>query len=275
MHIGLVVHSHREQAWDFARRTASLLMERGAEVSAEPLLAQRIGLPAFDETHRPEVLMSLGGDGTFLRCVQFALAYDVPLMGVNIGRLGFLADTQPDALEEAIDCLLAGKYTLETRPLMEVVSGDTTALALNDVVISRGGYARLISVTTLVDGEEAGRFVADGVILASPTGSTGYSLSAGGPIVAPGVDCMVITPVCAHSLQHRPTVVCGQAQIRFILGSDAEQTASVEVDGQSVASLTAGMEVTVARSPKQIQLIRTGKHPFFSTVREKLIQWTR
>ena len=141
--------------------------------------------------------------------------------------------------------------------------------------MSRGGYARLITVTALVDDELAGHYIADGLVVATPTGSTGYSLSAGGPIISPKVDCMVLTPICAHSLQHRPTVVQGSAQIRLLLGSDAPQSACLQVDGQTYAQLDDGAVVEISRADRTLQLIRTSDQPFFNLVREKLTEWTR
>ena len=146
---------------------------------------------------------------------------------------------------------------------------------MNDVVISRGGSARLITINAWVDGELSGRYVADGLVVATPTGSTGYSLSAGGPIVSPKVDCMVITPICAHTLQHRPTVVHGGAEIALELRPEDAQTALLQVDGQSCAELYHGMRAEVHMDTKSIRLIRLRPQNFFQLVRDKLTEWTR
>jgi len=277
MRIGLVVHTHRDDARAFAGRTAAYLKKSGVTVLAEDGLEEKInGVTAFSRAQEPpEVVVSLGGDGTLLRGVQYAIQWRVPLLGINMGRVGFLSEIEPEAMREALDALISGDYTLEERSLLQVASGGERWLALNDVVVSRGGYARLISVTTTVDDETAGRYHADGVIIATPTGSTGYSLSAGGPVISPRVDCMVITPVCAHSLQHRPVIVDGSAMIRLMLGSDAEQTASLQVDGQSRSRLTAGGTVTVCKAQETIRLIRLKPGRFFQLVRDKLTEWTR
>ena len=134
---------------------------------------------------------------------------------MNLGRVGFLAEGEADALPKLLDKVIRGDYETERRAVLSVQMNGQSWYAINDVVMSRGGYARLITVTALVDGELAGHYIADGLVVATPTGSTGYSLSAGGPIISPKVDCMVLTPICAHSLQHRPTVVQGSAQIRL------------------------------------------------------------
>ena len=216
-----------------------------------------------------------GGDGTLLRGAQYALSWDAALLGVNLGRVGFLAEGEADALPKLLDKVIRGDYETERRAVLSVQMNGQSWYAINDVVMSRGGYARLITVTALVDGELAGHYIADGLVVATPTGSTGYSLSAGGPIISPKVDCMVLTPICAHSLQHRPTVVQGSAQIRLLLGSDAPQSACLQVDGQTYAQLDDGAVVEISRADRTLQLIRTSDQPFFNLVREKLTEWTR
>ena len=145
--------------------------------------------------------------------------------------------------------------------------------ALNDAVITRGGYARLIRVDACVDSREYGVFTADGIIVATPTGSTGYSLSAGGPIVEPGMNCMIITPVCPHSMQHCPCVVSGTADIRLLLSPEREQTAELQIDGQNMAGLSAGDEIHVTGAQKKIRLIRLHPYDFFGLTRRKLSEW--
>ena len=277
MRIGLVVHGHLGDAQEYAHRAASLLQSLGAVVLAEDGVAAWLpGTTPFSAApEAPDALVSLGGDGTILRGVQYALKWNVPLLGVNLGRKGFLAEVEPQGIEEALKRLIDRDYALEERPLLSVSFGGGEWLALNDVVVSRGGYARLIGVTTLVDGELAGRYLADGVIVATPTGSTGYSLSAGGPIIAPGVDGMVVTPICAHSLQHRPCVVGGSAVIRLELDDDEEQTASLQVDGQSRTEMTAGMAVEIRRSREKVRFIRMQPEQFFGVVRGKLAEWSQ
>ena len=273
--IGLVVNCSRKNALECAALATVYLKDMGASVTAEEDAAGFLRVPPFEGAETPEAVLSLGGDGTLLRGAQKALAWNVPLMGVNLGHVGFLTEAEPERLQDILDCLLRGDYVLEERALLEVRLQEARWLALNDVVVSRGGYARLITLDALVDGETAGRYVADGVIVATPTGSTGYSLSAGGPIVSPHVDCMVITPICAHSLQHRPFVVPGNAFVRLAMCGDAEQHASLQVDGQSRADLLPGARVEIRRAEQSIRLIRTRPAPFFQLVRDKLTEWSR
>lgn len=277
MRVELMVHARRADAVSYARRAADFLLSAGVEVIAEedaaPLLGD--GVRAFSERDSADVILSLGGDGTLLRGAQYALKWNAALLGVNLGRVGFLAEVEPDTLEAALAAVIAGRYEIETRPVLKVQAGGETWYAVNDVVVSRGGYARLITIDALVDGESSGRYVADGLIVATPTGSTGYSLSAGGPVVSPKVDCMIITPICAHTLQHRPCVVHGGAEIRLELSPEDVQTASLEVDGQSRMTLTAGTHAHVRKDERAIRLIRFREGRFFGVVREKLTEWTR
>ena len=145
--------------------------------------------------------------------------------------------------------------------------------ALNDAVITRGGYARLIKVDASVDDMKYNTFTADGIIIATPTGSTGYSLSAGGPIVQPGMNCMIITPVCPHSMQHCPCIVSEFSDIRLLLCSDRQQSAELQIDGQNMESLRAGDEIHIKGTEKKIRLIRLHPYDFFGLTRRKLTEW--
>ena len=275
MRVGIMVHGRREDAVCQAKKAAAYLQSRGVTVVAEDDAAPILGVPSFSQAHGADVIVTLGGDGTILRGAQYALRWDAALLGINMGRVGFLAEVEPEAIEQALDAVVRGEYRLERRPVLEVQSGGKTWYALNDVVISRGGYSRLITIDALVDGDSTGRYVADGLIVATPTGSTGYCLSAGGPVVSPKVDCMVITPICAHTLQHRPCVVHGGAHIRLQLRAEEVQSASLEVDGQTCMDLHAGMTVDVRKDQRALRLIRMRESRFFQTVRDKLTEWTR
>lgn len=277
MRVGLMVHGRREDAVAHAKRAAAYLQQAGVSVTAEDDAVAYLGedVIPFSQAHGADVIITLGGDGTLLRGAQYALRWDAALLGVNLGRVGFLAEIEPEMLETALDMVIGGTYRTENRPVLEVTSGGQTWYGLNDVVVSRGGYSRLITIDALVDGDSTGRYVADGLIVATPTGSTGYCLSAGGPVVSPKVDCMIITPICAHTLQHRPSVVHGGAHIRLSLRPEDIQSAALEVDGQTCAELTAGMSVEVRKDERALRLIRMREGRFFQLVRDKLTEWTR
>ena len=274
--IGLVVASTRSDTVAFAKQAFHILLDMGVSVCAEAdMLAHLPGSTGFDEAVTMDAIVTLGGDGTLLRGAQLAQKTNAPLLGINLGRTGFLAETEPNLLCEALDALLGGRFDIEERNMLDVsVKGLGSWHAMNDTVLTRGGYARLISLRVLVDGEEAGCYHADGLVVATPTGSTGYSLSAGGPIVAPGVDCMIITPVCAHSLQHRPVVVDGHASIRLELGADDEMTAALQIDGQNRGILRSGQVVSIRKSSRVVRLVRLHDAHFFQLVRQKLAEWS-
>ena len=274
--IGLVYPTRRQDAAQYARRAVELLQADGIEVFCEPNEPDCIeGLPVMDAEHVPECILSFGGDGTLLRAVKHAMAPDVPVLGINLGHMGFLTEAKPDALDDVIHSLMDGNYTIEQRWMLSTtLRGKGTWPALNDTCITRAGNARLITMKVFVDGEEAGRYMSDGLVICTPTGSTGYSLSAGGPIVSPRVHCMVITPVCAHSLVNRPLVVHGRAQIRVELGDDDEMWAMLQADGKNCGELHGGDVIEVKRLEQRAKMIRLKELQFFGLVRHKLQEWS-
>lgn len=277
MRIGLMVNSMRPDAMEYTRKAVEYLQSREVKVYAEDDVAFLLGenVRNFSRAHDIEAIISFGGDGTLLRGAQYAMRWDAALLGINLGRVGFLTEVEPLEITDALDAVIEGNYMTQTRPVLNIQVGQNTWYALNDAVLSRGVNTRLITINALVDGESSGRYVADGIVVATPTGSTGYSLSAGGPVVEPKVDCMVITPICAHTLQHRPAVVHGGAKIVLELMPADEQTASLQVDGQARAVLTSGERVTIRMDQHCIRLIRLKPDCFFQLVRDKLTEWTR
>lgn len=223
-----------------------------------------------------ELVLTFGGDGTLLAGARTALSCGCPLLGINLGTVGFLTEGEPEESDRILRAVLDRDWFLEERKLLSVrVNGNPEPfLAVNDAVITRGGFARLIQVEALVNQEHWGTFTADGVIAATPTGSTGYSLSAGGPVVAPGVECVVITPVCAHSLQHCPCIVPANAEILFHLRAERDQLAQLQIDGQNLCTLQAGDSVLVTGAEKSLQLARIREYHFFTVLQNKLNEWS-
>ena len=254
---------------------AILLFRRGRiSVGAECWLKEKMNHIPFDDcsTVDCDAVIAAGGDGTLLRANLFALLYDLPVFGINVGRVGFLTEIELDQLEQACSALAQDHFTVESRMMLEAVLDGQTMLAVNDVVVTRGGYSRLITMNAWINDDLIGRFTADGLIVSTPTGSTGYSLSAGGPIICPEVECMLLTPVCAHSLQHRPVITSASQPIRIKL--EEGYSAQVSVDGQPPLILTDQSELTIVRSKRTAKFIRLGSKSFFSRIRFKLSEWS-
>lgn len=273
----LMMHQMRDDVATLTEQVTSALRAQGIKVCLEPWLQEKLGINerCDPETFLMEAILSVGGDGTLLRAAQTAVARDIPLLGVNIGHIGFLVETELAHLTDACRRLRENDFSIETRMMLDVVRQDgTVRTALNDVVISRGGYARLIAVKASVGEELIGRYIADGLIIATPTGSTGYSLSAGGPIVCPEVECFVLSPICPHSLQHRPVIANAAQPVSIALDCAPQQTAQLDVDGQIAGTLTGDETVIIRRSQTVAKLIRFGAHTFFHRIRAKLTEWS-
>lgn len=273
----VLMHDQKPNIEEIAATVAEKLHKAGIRVCAEPWLFERMqhaGMQVFDscESSGCEAILSVGGDGTLLRANSLSMQLDLPLLGVNIGRVGFLAELEMDQLKKAFEKLAGDEYTIQERMMLKLSLGDQTAYALNDVVVSRGGYARLIGMDAYVDQDLVGHFIADGLIVSTPTGSTGYSLSAGGPIICPEVECMLLTPVCAHSLQHRPVVTSASQTVVIRLTETVQ--AMVSVDGQEIFTLHANQALTVTRASRPARFVRLEPRSFFSTIRIKLSEWS-
>ena len=217
--------------------------------------------------------MVLGGDGTLLNSARLAAPSAVPVFGVNMGRLGFLTEVDMPQLYKALELLLAGEYFIEERMMLEAsVIRDGKAFqpltGLNDAVITKGAFARLIMLDTMVDGRHFNTYHADGVIIATPTGSTAYSLSAGGPLVVPDLDLLLFTPICPHALWARPLVISPHSKVQVTLRSSQGEV-MLTVDGQLGMHLQHGDTVRVKRSRNRARFIKLNNQTFFDILREK------
>jgi NAD+ kinase len=225
---------------------------------------------------RLDLLLTFGGDGTLLRGARLLAGRDTAIMGVNLGRVGFLTAATPETMDEALAAVAEGRCTVERRCVLETkIAGAGGAerigmLALNDVVVHKAGVARAVSLRVLLGEEEVGHFSADGVLVATPTGSTAYALSVGGPVMLPGVDALLIAAVCPHALAVRPIVVPGDAVVTIEVGPPASDDVFVSYDGQVEATLAVGDVVQVRRAASAVRLIRLGKEGFFARLRHKL-----
>jgi NAD+ kinase len=222
-----------------------------------------------------DLLVTLGGDGTLLRGARLVAPHHTPVLGVNLGFLGFLTSIGPADIDDALRRIIAADYTLDVRFTLEavVVSADGTVgapfLALNDAVLHKGGFARVVRLRIRIDTEEVARFSADGIILSTPTGSTAYSLSAAGPVVVPSVECILATPICPHTLGLRPLVLPPSVEL-IIEPLQMPAELILTVDGQDGALLHPDDQLLVRRGAPSVPLVRFTGQSFFSTLRRKL-----
>jgi len=226
-----------------------------------------------DIAQNVDLVLSFGGDGTLLRTAHHTGPNDTPLLGVNIGRLGFLADIEVEQLTEALTAIEAGNYSVEERMVLQArTSADAfgTEWAVNDFVLDRSGEAGLIKIEVTVNDTPLNTYWADGLIIATPTGSTAYSLSSGGPIITPGVDALILTPIAPHALTVRPIILPGDATVSCrVLGDDLPYVFAA--DGQSTMFHEFGHRFTIDRAPHTVNLVKLPGQHFFHTMRSKLM----
>lgn len=286
MRYALHGNTGKETLWKPVAQLLALFEERAIAYCLHSALAE--GLAARDlwpaerlhqcvaekPTPDTDVVLSFGGDGTLLHTVHQMHPAKAPVLGVNIGRLGFLADIEVGQLGAAIDMLEAGDFRIEERSLLGITSDQAlptrAARALNEVVFARGGYAGLLTVDVFVDGVFLNAYWADGVLIATPTGSTAYSLSVGGPIMAPGCGAVVVSPIAPHTLTVRPIVLPDTAEIVCRVRA-ASRGFVLAVDGHSVPIDEARATFTITRSTPPVRLVKLPEQHYFETLRSKLM----
>ena len=278
--VGFFVNTTKANAAGIVEGVSAWLEERGIvpllpEEQAVELGHLQTGISKVEMVEQADMLLVLGGDGTLLSAAHTPHVENVPILAINIGTLGFLTDASLDELYPTLKTTLAGDYRIEHRMMLEVVVDRDgfpqpfRAFALNDVVIRH--YTRLIELDAYVDGELFIPYNADGLIIATPSGSTGYSLSCAGTIVAPQLEAILLTPIAPHSLTVRPFIADGDAEITVKMRA-AYQNVDVFVDGQrETHSLTAGAVIKVEKAERTIQLIRSQHHSYYKALREKLM----
>jgi len=272
--VGIVIKPHAPQVEEFLRSLVGYFGERRIACVLEEAAARKLG--RSDGLARPDVpgasdlVVVLGGDGTLLSVAYCAAQAGVPVMGINLGRLGFLTEIPVAEAFPTLDALLAGSPDIfSRRSLLEVATEDGPAYCLNDVVITKGAVARMIEFSILIDGEDVAAVKADGLIVSTPTGSTAYSLSAGGPIIHPQVPAVVLTPICPHSLTYRPLIVPAGAEVAVKLLTGGEEVI-LTLDGQRGASLVRSDTVRVRRAPFELELVTSPRRSYYDLVKEKL-----
>jgi NAD+ kinase len=273
--VGLVMH--RERAPELAAATVDWLLERGHEVrlssdEAQQLQRPELGVDEPDLAIGLDLMLSLGGDGTMLRAVDLVADDGVPVLGVNLGQLGYLTEVEPTGVRMALKRFLAGSHRIEERMRVQVVvhragAGPERLQALNEAVIEKSEMGHTVRLDVELDGAPFTSYVSDGLILATPTGSTAYAFSAGGPIVDPRHRAVLMAPVAAHMLFDRALVLRPDCQVRVAVGGD--RRAGVSVDGRAAASLEPGDAVVCTASDRPARLVTFGTHDFHAVLRAK------
>lgn len=247
----------------------SYVVEKGF---ANALRLDDSGAKIADLGSESDMVLAFGGDGTLLNVAKKIGAKGVPILGINAGHLGFLAELQPEEFSEHISSLLNGKYETEKRIILEAeVTGSMKSefLAVNDIVVDKGGSPRLISISLTINYEFCHIYSCDGIIISTATGSTAYSLSAGGPIVYPTIDNIIVTPICPHTLSARPMIVPGNFEIELEVVSGPEEI-PVHADGHPCTNIKSGDKVIIRKSDVVLNLVHLPGHSFFSVLRTKL-----
>jgi NAD+ kinase len=222
---------------------------------------------------RSDLIISIGGDGTMLATAYKSHIYNKPVLGLNLGKLGFLVETDVGQMDSVIDLIKKKKYTIEERMVLSGICNDqqtSKLIAVNDLVIEKGGWPKMIELTVWVDDEYVTTFSADGLIIATPTGSTGYSLSTGGPIVAPTTKAITLSPISPHSLTVKPIVLSSEQVIKLRANSPYKDI-QVSSDGQRVYKLPPPLEIEIKKSERPLKLIKTSLTTYFETLRKKLL----
>ena len=276
----LVANLSKSNAQELVDAMCEEFSSRGAEVVVFTFSGQASSLPV----ERFDLAISLGGDGTVLFCARLLAHARVPILPVNLGRLGFITEISPEDWREAIDAYCAGRYTISSRMLLSVsvvrsgkLVGEFTAV--NDAVVSTGGTSKAVrlvhlSVSAADDSEQEYRHVAnyraDGLIIATPTGSTGYFAAAGGPIVHPELDSLLMNPICPFTLSNRPLILPGNEQLKVLVQEHEREDLILTMDGQTLFPIRADDEITVRRSHVRAELVRARTRTFYEVLRRKL-----
>lgn len=283
MKLGIVANITKENILDVVSSFTLKLKEKNIDYILTKSLFEangklKIELPedmiVEDEElyNESDIIISIGGDGTMLNTAFNALKYDKPVLGLNIGKLGFLVEAELSQMDFIIDCLKNGNYKIEERIVIsgEIFGHNEEVVAFNDIVIDKGAWHKMIELNIWVDGEYVSTFNADGMIVATPTGSTGYSISVGGPIISPKADVISLSPISPHSLTVKPLVLPSNQEI--LIKADSLHTyVQVSCDGQRAYHIPPPMEIRIKKSDKKLKLINTSISTYFSTLRKKLL----
>jgi NAD+ kinase len=276
MRLGVIGHQGYEDLAEILNTFFRLAPTLGIEPFLEQGLHEVAGKGArLENPDQIDALVTLGGDGTLLRGARFLDGHDIPILGVNLGRLGFLTSCQSEDVEDAVRNLASGDYVAQPRMALSARAMDQDGQcrkqwrALNDFVLHKGGFARVVRLNVFVDDESIGTYAADGIVMSTPTGSTAYSLSAGGPVVVPTLESIVITPISPHTLAIRPMVIPADAEVT-VEAPETPTELMVTVDGQVGTSFVKGEKLKVRKADNPVRIVRFPGATFFERMRVKL-----
>jgi NAD+ kinase len=265
---------------DTLQRLYDFLMQAGCEVYPDDTCRDSLSVsgakfPALRDLKDCDLAIVIGGDGTLLNAARILAVHQVPVVGINMGRLGFLVDVLPSRMLDSLEDILRGRYITEERFLLEAtVSRDgrelVRHLALNDVVVNNQFQTRMIEFFTHVDGRDVNHERADGIVVATPTGSTAYALSSGGPILHPALSAIALVPICPHTLSHRPLVIDSNSEITIVIDPDCKTVAQASFDGQGNIELKPNDRIQIKRSGVNARLLHPRGYDFFDILRVKL-----
>jgi len=277
--LGIMANAGKPAALEVAAAADAHLRARGLTVRLQHRVAEALGLPGRglpdDAVAEAEAVLVLGGDGTILATARLCASRGTPMLPVHVGRFGFLTNVAPSDLPAALDALLAGRYAQEERMMLwcETRRGGNlqdSGLALNEIVIANGPLSRVLHLRTSIDGRYVTTYAADGIIVATPTGSTAYSLSAGGPLVHPSLQTLLVTPICPHTLTARALLVPPSAAVTVVVERDPQDMVRVTIDGQLGFPLQADDEIHIRRAPHQARFLSVGGSDFYDKLQNKL-----
>ena len=282
--VAIVPTLRKEQDAQYTAQTIAEFLRQGASVWMDTRYAKEYAgenvyfADAEDVYKNCDLIVVLGGDGSILRAAQAALRYDVPLFGINLGRLGYMAEIEKNELS-LIERIYTGKYSIEKRMLLSVgiLQADGTLLkigdALNDVAVGRGGYSHTIDIHLLADGRSVRTMRSDGVVICTPTGSTAYSMSAGGSVLDPTLECICVTPVCPLSRYACPIVFSGNSTIEILHDDERSAQWNLVVDGEEERPLYIGEKLVITKSEKMVKMLSVKDEGFFETLNQKISKY--
>jgi len=279
--VGLFINRGKPKALIVARELIPQLENKGFKVYVEPRVANHIGreelsLEYEEFPHHIDILFAFGGDGTILGIARDFAKYQTPILGINLGTLGFLSEAEPDDLPQLIEAIAEERYKTEERMMLEaelVRDGESIEkwIALNDIGIAKGSYSRMITCHVYLHNKLLNTFFGDGIIISSPTGSTAYSMSAGGPLVAPNMSALLLTPVCSHSLTARPIILSAEEEITIEVNA-THQEIGLSIDGQIGYQLEILDQIKIRKAPYLTQLVKWKDRSFFDVIKNKFHQ---